>query len=92
MRPVWVVTVKLNAMQPINVGGLKSGWHQGKGSPKWEKLRTDVYAQAQCLVTEDGQSFTGHLWYKTEVELTSSKLQAKYICGSPAFSTNAGCM
>jgi hypothetical protein len=54
--------------------GLKSGWHQGKGSPKWEKLRTDLYAQAQGVVTEEGQSFTGHLWYQTEVELTKQQI------------------
>jgi uncharacterized protein DUF4838 len=54
--------------------GLKVGWHQGKGSPSWEKLRTDLYAQAQGVVTEDGQSFAGHLWYQTEINLTAQQI------------------
>ena len=54
--------------------GLNAGWHQGKGSPSWEKLRTDLYAQAQGVVTEDGQSFTGHLWYQTDVDLSAQQI------------------
>ncbi len=37
---------------------------------QWEMLRTDLYAQAQGIRHADGQSFTGDLWYRCEVELT----------------------
>jgi hypothetical protein len=36
---------------------------------EWEMARTDLYAQAQGVRHPDGQSFTGDLWYATEVEL-----------------------
>jgi hypothetical protein len=37
---------------------------------EWEMLRSDLYAQAQGVLHPDGQSFTGYLWYKTDVDLT----------------------
>jgi hypothetical protein len=37
---------------------------------QWEMLRTDLYAQVQGIRHADRQSYTGHLWYRTEVELT----------------------
>lgn len=39
--------------------------------------RTDLYAQAQGIVTEDYQSYTGHLWYDTQIELTSEQIQGQ---------------
>jgi hypothetical protein len=33
-----------------------------------------LYAQAQGVVTDDGQSFTGHLWYQTEINLTAQQI------------------
>jgi hypothetical protein len=35
----------------------------------WEMLRTDLYAQAQGIISPDYHSYTGHAWYRTEVEL-----------------------
>ena len=35
----------------------------------WEKVRSDLYLQAQGLVTKDYQSYTGHGWYNTTVKL-----------------------
>jgi hypothetical protein len=35
----------------------------------WEQLRTDLYAQAQGIVTKDFQSYTGHAWYQTDLDL-----------------------
>ena len=35
----------------------------------WEQLRTDLYAQAQGIVTKDFQSYTGHMWYQTSLPL-----------------------
>ncbi len=36
-------------------------------------LSTDLYAQAQGVLHPDWQSFTGFMWYKTEVELDESQ-------------------
>lgn len=44
---------------------------------KWEQLRTDLYAQAQGIVTKDFQSFTGHAWYQTNMDLTARQTQGK---------------
>lgn len=40
---------------------------------KWQSLRTDLYAQAQGIVTADHQSYTGHAWYRTEVDIPADK-------------------
>ena len=40
---------------------------------EWEMLRTDLYAQAQGVRHPDGQSFTGYMWYKTNIELTQDE-------------------
>lgn len=39
----------------------------------WELLRTDIYAQGQGIRHPDRQSFTGHYWYQTEIELNASQ-------------------
>jgi len=36
---------------------------------EWETVRADLYPQAQGVRHPDGQSFTGFLWYKTNVNL-----------------------
>jgi len=44
-------------------------------------LRSDLYAQAQGVRAPDGQSFTGELWYRTDVELTAGEARgAVKIC------------
>ena len=59
-------------------------WWKGQGDPasvasrqanpgNWELVRTDLYLQAQGLVTPDFQSSTGHGWYHAEVELTTEQ-------------------
>ncbi len=65
-----------------------STWHStGKGLSiearkdwpgAWEMLRTDIYAQGQGVRHADGQSFTGHYWYQTELQL-----QADQTVGPP---------
>jgi hypothetical protein len=40
---------------------------------QWEMLRTDLYAQAQGIRDPDRQSFTGDLWYRTDVALTAAQ-------------------
>jgi len=44
---------------------------------QWEMLRTDLYMQAQGVRHPDGQSFTGHAWYRTAVELTPEQARNK---------------
>ncbi len=43
----------------------------------WEMLRTDVYAQAQGVITPDFHSYTGHAWYRTELDLKAADTQGK---------------
>jgi hypothetical protein len=40
---------------------------------EWEMLRADLYAQAQGIRHPDRQSYTGSLWYRTDVELTAEQ-------------------
>ncbi|HJN09181.1 MAG TPA: DUF4838 domain-containing protein [Pirellulaceae bacterium] len=40
---------------------------------QWEMLRTDLYAQAQGIRHADRQSYTGHFWYRTNVDLTTDQ-------------------
>ena len=40
---------------------------------QWEMIRTDLYAQAQGIRHEDRQSYIGHFWYRTEVDLTAEQ-------------------
>ena len=40
----------------------------------WQWLRTDLYAQAQGVVTPDHQSYTGHAWYRTEIDIPADKI------------------
>lgn len=44
-------------------------------SNNWETLRTDRYAQAQGIRQPDGQSFTGYLWYQSEMQLNAKQTQ-----------------
>lgn len=43
---------------------------------QWEMLRTDLYAQAQGVRHSDRQSFTGDLWYRTDIQLTADQAVA----------------
>lgn len=44
---------------------------------QWEMLRTDLYAQAQGVRDSDRQSYTGDMWYRTDMELTVDQVQGK---------------
>jgi len=44
---------------------------------QWEMLRTDLYAQAQGVRDPDRQSYTGDLWYRTDVKLTPDQVTGK---------------
>ncbi len=52
--------------------GLKEGWNSQPTGSEWSTLSSDLYAQAQGVVTDDYQSFTGYLWYDAEIELNDS--------------------
>jgi hypothetical protein len=52
--------------QLANAGSLES---RMRHSGQWEMLRTDLYMQAQGVISPDYQNFNGHAWYRTEVAL-----------------------
>ena len=43
-------------------------------SDQWETARTDLYIQAQGVRDPDRQSYTGDLWYRTDVVLSADQL------------------
>ena len=43
----------------------------------WEMLRTDLYSQAQGVLTYDYHSYTGFAWYRTQLELTADQTNGK---------------
>jgi hypothetical protein len=56
----------------------KSGTAVHQTNPgHWEMLRTDVYAQAQGVITPDFHSYTGHMWYRTDLDLKAGDTQGK---------------
>jgi hypothetical protein len=69
------------ATQPIDMTYWNSRTDQGsvashqENPGHWEMLRTDLYVQAQGIIDEDYASYTGHAWYRTDLELTAEQLQ-----------------
>ena len=57
--------------------GLASGWAYTPADASWEKLRADLYLQAQGILHPDGQSYTGHYWYQTALELDAAQVAGK---------------
>ncbi len=43
---------------------------------QWEEARTDLYIQAQGVRDPDRQSYTGDLWYRTDIELFPDQVAA----------------
>ena len=43
----------------------------------WEMLRTDLYSQAQGVLTHDYHNYTGFGWYRTPLELTTAQTTGK---------------
>ena len=39
----------------------------------WEPLRTDIYLQGQGILNPDGQSYSGHYWYQTALDLKANQ-------------------
>ena len=58
--------------------GLASGWaYKEPAKDAWQKLRADIYLQAQGILHPDGQSYTGHYWYQTGIELKPEQTTGK---------------
>ncbi len=43
---------------------------------QWERIRTDLYVQAQGIRAADRQSFVGDIWYRTDVTLSAEQIAA----------------
>jgi hypothetical protein len=43
---------------------------------QWERIRTDLYPQAQGVRHPDRQSFVGDIWYRTDIELSAKQAGA----------------
>jgi hypothetical protein len=43
---------------------------------QWELVRTDLYVQAQGIRAANRESYTGDLWYRTEVDLSTDQAAA----------------
>ena len=44
---------------------------------EWERLRVDLYAQAQGILHPDYQSYVGDLWYRTDLDLKPEQTVGK---------------
>lgn len=44
---------------------------------QWEMLRTDLYLQAQGVLDSDGQSYSGHFWYQSALDLLAAQTTGK---------------
>jgi hypothetical protein len=53
---------------------------------EWEMIRTDVYSHALGIRHPDRQSFTGFLWYKTNVDLKANETKGTHIMFPGLFS------
>jgi hypothetical protein len=45
----------------------------------WEMMRTDLYLQAQGLVSPDHHSYTGYGWYRTTVRVEEGKTKLRVV-------------
>jgi hypothetical protein len=49
----------------------------------WEMLRTNLYMQAQGVLSLDHHSYTGHAWYRTDFELPADAAKGKVYIRFP---------
>jgi hypothetical protein len=62
--------------------GLARGWaftSAAVAGGRDKKLRTDTYMQGQGIRHDEGQSFTGHYWYQTTIELLAAKMDRAHL-------------
>ncbi|MBX9679146.1 MAG: DUF4838 domain-containing protein [Gemmataceae bacterium] len=61
--------------------GVVSGWAYKpldlKDPKGWGPLRTDLYMQAQGVLGPMNQSYMGHAWYRTELDVTADQAKRK---------------
>jgi len=50
---------------------------------QWEEVRSDLYLQAQGIVTKDYQSYTGYGWYRSEIDLSADQTTGKVMLKFP---------
>jgi len=55
----------------------------------WSASRTDLYLQAQGVLNQDGQSYTGHYWYQTMVDLSADKIRGEVYLMLPGLFNEA---
>ncbi len=65
-------TVKIESPPEADFDGPPWKWVQSHRN-EWQSLRTDLYLQAQGIVTEDHDGYTGYGWYRTELEIPADK-------------------
>nr|MCS5583628.1 DUF4838 domain-containing protein [Pseudomonadales bacterium] len=60
----------------LTSGGERAFLDERRNYPlQWEMVRTDLYAQSQGIRHPDRQSYTGNLWYRTDLDLTEAQVQ-----------------
>jgi hypothetical protein len=68
-------TPNLSAWQVVRKpASVEDRW---KVAGQWEQVRSDLYVQAQGVIDPDYQSYTGHAWYQTDLELTAEQTAGK---------------
>ncbi|HUR46982.1 MAG TPA: DUF4838 domain-containing protein [Candidatus Saccharimonadales bacterium] len=56
----------------------KEGYQVHQNNPgEWEMLRTDLYPQAQGVISPDFHSYTGYAWYRTQLDIGSRQASGK---------------
>jgi hypothetical protein len=49
--------------------------HRQANPGNWEQVRSDLYLQAQGIITPDFLSYTGHGWYQVKMDLTDAQVK-----------------
>lgn len=47
------------------------------GANGWSPMRTDLYLQGQGVLNSDGQSYNGHYWYQTTLDLKADQTEVR---------------
>lgn len=79
----WLNQVPDLSWWKAEVGKNPQAAHVKNQSGHWEEVRTDMYLQAQGLVTADYQSYSGHGWYRTEMDLSADQTTGKVMLKLP---------
>ncbi len=83
LKESWINQVPdLNWWRAEASQGIESG-HVKNQDGQWEEVQTDLYLQAQGIVTSDYQSYVGHGWYRTEIELTPEQVSGNVFLKFP---------